>query len=355
MSIESEDLSSIYRELSSHFNYPKSDILPKILEKLATYEEAKILLVLPSTQERIAERTKMPVTRVSEIFKDLFMRGIIVPQSIESGKQGYALCGNLLDSTLFWIGAKKARGESLSSDELEVIDLWEKLHEDFLRQKPPTENPPPPIARVIPVNKAIPLETEVLPFEIVSSIIKNAKVIAVAQCPCRTRGKRCNNPLETCLLLDDVADIVIKRGVVRKITVEEALEITEKCEDLGLVHHTDNASESLHFICNCCPCCCGFLRGLIYYGRKNSTTRSRYRSVVNEDLCTGCGICEDRCVFGVMKVENGVAKSDPERCFGCGLCSSKCPPQAISLIPVREKEHIPAKKAPSLLPALPAR
>lgn len=339
-----------FHELSSHYGQPKSEILPKILERLVTPGEAKILLSLPATLEQIAESAGISVARASEALESLFRRGLVLPQSSEDGKRGFALCGNLIDSTLFGIGFKKKQGAVLSAAELEAIDLWDEYFEDLMRKKLPTDNIS--IARVIPVNRAISVETAVLPFEVISGIIRNARSIAVAQCPCRTRGRKCANPLETCILLDSVAEILIKRQVARKLTTEEALDILERCEDLGLVHHADNASEGITFICNCCSCCCFFLRGLIHYGKRNSV-KSRYKAVVREDLCTGCGICEARCVFEAMKVENEVAYSNPEICFGCGLCATKCPSQAISLVPVAEKDHIPERKAQDLIPALP--
>lgn len=347
---DSEESLEVYSELSSHFGHPESKILPKILERLVSHEEAKMLLLLPASIKQVAEKSGIPVSKAAEILESLFKRGLVLPQILEDGEKGYALCGNLLDSTLFEIGYRKEQGNTSSTD-LELIDLWDEFfEEELMKKRHPTDNVP--IARVIPVNKAISVEAEILPFEVVSDIIKSAWVIAVARCPCRTRGRHCEYPLETCILLNDVAEILIKRQIARKISTEEALSILEHCEDLGLVHHADNASEGLSFICNCCPCCCFFLRGLLRYGKGN-TTKSRYRAAINKDLCIGCGVCESRCVFGSIKVENKVAYSDPQKCFGCGLCATKCPTQAISLIPVRGKEHIPKKKAQNLMPALP--
>jgi ferredoxin/DNA-binding Lrp family transcriptional regulator len=345
-----EEPPEIYSELSAHFGHPESKILPKILERLVSHEEAELLLLLPASIKQVAEKSGIPVSKAAEILESLFKRGIVLPQTFENEEKGYALCGNLLDSTLFEIGYRKEQGTASPTD-LELIDLWDELFEEELMKKSrPADNVP--TARVIPVNKAITVETEILPFEAVSEIIKSARVIAVARCPCRTRGRHCENPLETCILLNEVAEIVIKRQIARKITTEEALSILEHCEDLGLVHHTDNASEGLSFICNCCPCCCFFLRGLLRYGKRN-TTKSRYRSIIDKDLCTGCGVCETRCVFGAIKIENKIAQSDPQRCFGCGLCATKCPTNAISLIPVRGREHIPERTAQNLMPALP--
>lgn len=347
--LSEEDTIQTYIALSSHFGQPKSEILPKILRKIVTIEEAKILLLLPSTPKEISKKTNIPTIKVTSILEDLFKRGLVLHQKIENAN-GYALCGNLIDSILFEIG-RRIKQKKLSQKDLDVIELWEELFEkEIMKKKSPADNVQ--TARVIPVKKVIEVETVILPSEDIAEIIKSSKVIAVAQCPCRTRARRCNNPLETCILLNETASILIERGVAREITHEEALNILEHCEDLGLVHHADNASEGFNFICNCCPCCCFFLRGLIFYGKRNNT-KSRYISIVNKELCNGCGVCEKRCVFGAMKIVDGVASSDPDKCFGCGLCATKCPNQSIKLKPIRPEEHIPKGKAHSFLPPLP--
>ena len=58
---------------------------------------------------------------------------------------------------------------------------------------------------------------------------------------------------------------------------------------------------------------------------------------VNEDLCSGCGICEATCAFGAISLETKVvegrevrrAKVDVLRCKGCGACAAACPAGAI--------------------------
>ncbi|MCK4584894.1 4Fe-4S binding protein, partial [candidate division WOR-3 bacterium] len=56
-------------------------------------------------------------------------------------------------------------------------------------------------------------------------------------------------------------------------------------------------------------------------------------SYVDEDKCSGCGICEENCPYGAIK-------KDPEKkkatvtaviCKGCGICATNCPEQAISI------------------------
>jgi len=58
-------------------------------------------------------------------------------------------------------------------------------------------------------------------------------------------------------------------------------------------------------------------------------------SVVNTDMCNGCGICERVCPFdaihlvelhGAIKAENITAS-----CKGCGLCAASCPSKAVDM------------------------
>ncbi len=51
---------------------------------------------------------------------------------------------------------------------------------------------------------------------------------------------------------------------------------------------------------------------------------------VNEELCTGCGICEESCPFGAIKVEDGLAIVG-DGCTLCGSCVESCEVEALSL------------------------
>ncbi|WP_202319839.1 CoB--CoM heterodisulfide reductase iron-sulfur subunit A family protein [Archaeoglobus neptunius] len=55
-----------------------------------------------------------------------------------------------------------------------------------------------------------------------------------------------------------------------------------------------------------------------------------FLAVVNESLCSGCGICTSACPYDAVVVED-VARVDLRRCRGCGLCSASCPANAIDL------------------------
>ncbi|PUA34201.1 MAG: disulfide reductase [Candidatus Terraquivivens tikiterensis] len=55
-----------------------------------------------------------------------------------------------------------------------------------------------------------------------------------------------------------------------------------------------------------------------------------YVSSINEDLCSGCGVCEPLCAFDAISLvekDGGkkVAKVDVSKCKGCGVCAAACP------------------------------
>lgn len=54
-------------------------------------------------------------------------------------------------------------------------------------------------------------------------------------------------------------------------------------------------------------------------------------AVVDNDKCTGCGLCVDVCPVEAITLENDKAKVDPDKCTDCGQCVDECPNEAISL------------------------
>ena len=319
----------IYHQLSKAYGSPESRYLPKIFEMCLTKEEASVLLSLPGTPEEVAAKLNADVPKVAAILKELFNKGFVLYKLVDN-KPRYGLNNDLWSSVL----PDKRDFEKFGE---EFLDLWNRYHDEEVVPSRGTHE-----VRVIPIEKTIPMKWgEILPYEKISEIVENAKTIAITECACRTMSRRCDNPTDVCLLFNEFADIIIERGIAKRISKEEASSILTLTEDLGLVHQLNNMEpEGYQFLCNCCSCCCSFLRGMIVFGKKGVTAKSRYISSVDSELCDGCSICATRCRFGAMNIVDSKAVVDKEKCFGCGLCASKCPTHAVQLIPVRGPEHI---------------
>jgi ferredoxin len=333
-------MEDIYHRLSEAYEFPKSRYLPRILEKCLTEREASLLLSLPGTAEDIAGKLRMDASSVQSILGELFQKGFIFYDLVE-GKQRYALITNLRDAM-----AINNRVDQFGE---EFFVLWARMYDEEVSRDFDVEGSE---ARVIPVHEAIEPGTEILPYEKVSGLLEKAETIAVMRCPCRVTNRRCDNPVETCITLNGAAEYVLERGVGRGLTKEEALSLFNQCEDAGLIHQVGNGSLGVSWICNCCTCCCVYLRAQIISGKKYATVKTRYRAVVDPAICNECGLCIARCNFGAMKMVNSKPVVDEEKCFGCGLCASQCPVNAISLIQVRGPEHIPTREAETLFSSI---
>jgi len=328
-------MEDIYHWLSEAYGFPESKYLSKIFQKCLTEQEALILIALPGTREEVAGKLRVDVPSVQSILAELFNKGFAFYDLVE-GKRRYALMRN-------WVEMRDALvvGKEVDRFGKETLDLLAAMYDEEVS---PAYDVGGSEFRVIPVLETIEPGTEVLSYEQIAGILEKAETIAVMRCACRTVSRRCNNPMETCITFDRAAKYMLERGAAREITGEEALSILNMCEEAGLVHMTSNASHGVSAICNCCTCCCDYLRAQIILGRKHAAVKSRYRAVVDPVLCNECGLCIHRCNFGAMKMLNSKPIVDEEKCFGCGLCASQCPVNAINLVQIRGPEHIPTRE-----------
>ena len=96
----------------------------------------------------------------------------------------------------------------------------------------------------------------------------------------------------------------------------------------GLAHGPKSIDESISQACGAAA------RAITILSRPTLEMEGEIVSV-NEDLCSGCRMCEGVCEFGAveMREKDGTVLSHviDELCKGCGVCGSTCPSGAISL------------------------
>jgi ferredoxin len=196
-------------------------------------------------------------------------------------------------------------------------------------------------SKVIPISESVEMKQWVLPTEQAMETLRNAKSLALQDCVCRTHYKRCDKPVEVCLLLNEVGDKFVSKGQARHVSLTEATDILRQANESGLVHLTLYMPDHQVFaLCSCCSCCCHDLQIVKLFDRKDLIVHSEYVAATDPELCTDCGECIERCVFGARVFRNGKMEYHAEACLGCGLCVTRCPVEATSMQP---RNHSPGK------------
>jgi electron transport complex protein RnfB len=314
-------------ELPNGFPATENGVELKILQKIFTPEDAEIALKIrpvPETAEAIAERLGKPVPEMKTILDNMAARGQIGCFKM-AGQQMYMLFP-------FVVGIYEFQ---LNRIDKELADLFEEYAPSLLKTLGGYE---PAFARVVPVNTSISADLQVHRFEDMRRMIEEGKSFRVQECICRKEraleGHRCEHTLENCLGFSKEErafdNLPFQRG--RVISKEEALKVLSDAEEEGLVHCTYNVEAGQVFVCNCCSCSCGILRGLKEYQAPYMLAKSNFVAQIDQELCEACGVCKDeRCPIDAIVEEEDVYSVQAERCIGCGVCTVTCPTDAISL------------------------
>ena len=194
-------------------------------------------------------------------------------------------------------------------------------------------------SRVIPVGSFRDARQWILPSEQALAIVKEARMVALQKCVCRQHYSRCDNPLEVCLVFNEVADTLVRKGIARIITLEQAADVLIQADKHGLVHLSLYMPDHQVFaLCSCCSCCCHDLRLVLEHQQQGMIAHAEYIAVTDTESCTDCLLCIERCVFQARTVRSGKMVYDSAACLGCGLCVSVCTPGATTLIRRTEED-----------------
>ena len=323
---------SIYRKLAQRldatpngFTATKSGIELRLLEKVFAPEEAALASVMKLTYEpagEIGARAGVDADTAHRTLKKMALKG-----QIRVRKKEKLLIFELMP---FAVGFYE---EQLPRMDKELAELFEQYMQET--QGGTITRSTPSLHRVIPVAEAIPFDLEVYPYEQAAEMVKNAKSWGVRDCICRVQqklvGKGCDHQVENCLAFAPIEGVFDRDPVSRTISKEKALRILEEAAEAGLVHCPGNYRDEIYYICNCCTCCCGILRGVAEFGVPTAIARSDFHAAVNEEVCIGCGECVERCQFDALSVPEDVCRVEYARCVGCGVCVITCPTDALHL------------------------
>jgi len=332
---------NVYKKLAKRldaipngFPLSESGLELKILAKIYAPEEAELaseMRLIAESAEQIARRTgRDPNTTI------VLLEGMVRKGLIRAGRTGEQREFGLLP----WVVG--VYEQQLHRIDEEMARMVEEGYQVFAEK---VLKPLPSIHKVIPVEKSLPVEVQIYPYEQASALLDNAKSFGVRKCICRVQkalvGKPCKYPVEICLLFSPLEGAFDDDPNTRVITKGEAFQILRETEEAGLIHSSSNIREGHTYICNCCTCCCGVLRGVSQLGIENSVAKSDFYATVDPEMCTGCETCVKRCQFAAPSLVDNISHVDQKRCVGCGQCVMTCPSEAMTLVRKPENQITP--------------
>jgi len=310
-----ERLAAALNKLPNSFPRTKSKIEITLLKKVFLPEEANLAGQLTGTIEPvgvIAKRTGLTEAETMTRLKAMLERGFIWG---DPGEGSFRLAP-------FVVGIYEAQLERMDHE-------LAHLFEEYLDQGGiEIMRPQPAIHRVIPAQSATKTEW-ILPYDKLRELLLSCNTFRVRDCICRKQQdlvgiRKCAFPLHVELIFyagREPSDPPAPPFV----TKEEALAVLDKTEKIGLVHTVSNVAEGVYYVCNCCGCCCGILRGITEFGIEKSVAAANYYSVIDPGKCQGCGTCIERCQMHAVSAQGEIAVVNRAKCIGCGLCATGCP------------------------------
>lgn len=296
--------------------FPKTDsgLEIRILKKICSPQEAALAGLLTGTPEPvkvIAARTGKPTGVVSRALFKLVRRGIVWLDK-QDGEVRFRLAP-------FVVGIYEAQAELMDHELAHLV-------EDYLAGggAQGIMKPQPALHRVVPAGGTVRSEA-ILPYDDVRALLLEERTFTVNECICRLQqeqlGEKCVYPTRVCLSFSG-RERAPQPG---DLTQAEALALLDMTEQVGLVHTVSNVTEGVGYVCNCCGCCCGILRGITDWGISESVAYANYYAVIEPEFCANCGTCIERCQVGAISEGDGFSVVDRSRCIGCGLCVTGCP------------------------------
>ena len=338
---------SVYQQLAERLNALPNGFPPtddgrelKLLAKIFTPEQADLASQLTpelETVEEIAARTGRNASELRDQLKGMSRRGLI-----EGGRQDGALAFKLMP---FVVGIYEMQINRMDE---EMARLFEDYFQSSFRQMLTVK---PQFHRVIPVNETIRNTMEIRPFESAAEIVDAMQSWGVQDCICRKQkaliGQACEHPIDICMVFHPVPNAFDQSPTIRALTRDEAFGTLRRAAEAGLVHSVSNNQEGVYYICNCCTCSCGILRGMAELGIANVVASSAFVNQVDEAICNGCEDCIKACQFDALYMEDMLAKVNTVRCTGCGVCVITCSTEALGLVRRSEEEimQVPATPA----------
>jgi len=333
-----EELATVLDKIPNGYPSYEDGIHLRVLEWIFTPEEAELaskLKLSGETAEEIAQRLTRSKDDIESLLDTMLAKGQINSwMSKSAGARKYGLMP-------FVVGIYEDQVERMDEEFAQVVEEYMQRAQKKMSKVEPV------IFQVLPVNKSISTELEIHPYQKAEHMIESASSWGVRECICKKQkgllGDPCSYPTTVCLaFVPKIENYFDGSDITKPITKKESLRLLKEAEDAGLVHCTYNVQAGHTYICNCCTCCCGVLRGVENLDTPREYIKTDFVMKVDSEICAGCGTCLDRCQFNALSIPEDVCVVDPVRCIGCGVCAIVCPESALEIVKSEISEKPPS-------------
>jgi len=356
---------------------PEADELMPLIKATCSPEEASLLTGMPPSAanlEDLAEMKQMDPVELGQQLDGLARRGLLF-RTIRGDMVRYRLNDSFFIHyrSAFWSGATDERTKTIAPLVNQYyyhggFEQYDLTHLKSLRVLPiqqTVEDTP----NILPYEEVVKVLDSVDYFTVSICPCRHRKNIDpdAPNCKYPIQG----GSIEVCLHFDRLGRYIVENGLGREITRQETEEILRQCAEAGLVHGVSNHQEGVDTICNCCRDCCILLEAFHKLGHTMGLSPSNYRVQNNPETCIGCGLCVKRCPMEALRLEDypeakgrvtmvaakeegekkelknktgKVSVVDPDLCIGCGVCAFKCPTESL-VLKRREAIQPPPKDA----------
>ncbi|RJP78459.1 MAG: 4Fe-4S dicluster domain-containing protein [Desulfobacteraceae bacterium] len=330
---------------------PPGKYLYRILRMLFSEKEARyvsLLPIKPFTSRTASGIWKTGRRETKQILNTLADRGILLDIE-QNGEACYVLPPPM--AGFFEFSMMRVRQDINQKALAELFYQYLNEEEAFIRDL--FSMGQTRLGRVF-VNESIIPEDHavyVLDYEKASSVIQEAGHISISLCYCRHKmanlNRSCKAPLNICMTFNRVAASLIKHGIGRSVCVSECMDLLQKAYDYNLVQFGENIRDQVHFICNCCGCCCEAMLAAKRFASYRPIHTSNFIAVIDSRTCMGCGQCVAVCPINAIELtpissdhdsRKHKARINPDLCLGCGVCVRNCRMNSISMD--RRKERV---------------
>jgi Na+-translocating ferredoxin:NAD+ oxidoreductase RNF subunit RnfB len=357
--------------------FPINETLISIIRQMINEEELALVEAfkrkLSQTLEELRKSTKMADGKMFNLVQSLSKKGYIFNQPNSKGVMVYRLMPLVMVGAFEYTFMGKIQQTPEEKALAKLFAQYFDEVEDFIQMN--YDNIIPIFEKMRPFDRTLPIldknitgnevqivvnenlqvpEEKIIPTQRIEDLIQKFDDIAVGHCFCRNHKDLLGEPCqqtdlrENCFTFGKSARYVSEQGFGRLVSKDEALKIMKQSEQDGLVHKAfhphSNIEKAETSICNCCKCCCGTLdwwRG----GMTAMINSTNHLSSINEDLCTGCGICVEKCSVEAIHLNTeNVAIVNEILCIGCGVCAHFCPENAVTLIQGMRRVYVPPPK-----------